>query len=121
MRADDPPVWARVDLVEEVRIGLLQGDDRYLFGEVRNVVSTPDGSTWVVDAQGPRVRIYDPAGRYVRDVSRPGEGPGEIASVMGIDVTPDGRVAVWDLRNGRVSLYRQDGEYDRMFRVSSGW
>lgn len=121
VRSDDPPVWASPHLMEELRIGVLEGDEHYVFGQVRYVVPTADGSVWTVDAQGPRVRIYDRDGGYVRDVSRPGEGPGEIASVMGIDLTPEGRVAVWDLKNARVSLYLQDGEYEDAFRAVSGW
>lgn len=120
VRSDGPPLWRDVQLVEERRIGVLDGDDRYIFGRVSHVMPMPDGSVWVVDGQGPRVRIYDPAGRYVRDVFGPGQGPGEIQSVMGIDLTPDGRVAIWDLRNSRVSLYRPDGEVLGQFRVDSG-
>lgn len=120
VRANGPAVWRNPRLVEELRIGVLDGDERYVFGRVSYVEEMADGSVWIVDAQGPRVRIYDRSGLYVRDVYRPGGGPGEIRGVMGIDRTPDGHVAIWDLPNHRVSLYRPNGEYVTAFEAKSG-
>ena len=122
VRSSGPGVWRNPRLVEELRIGVLDGDDRYIFGGVSYVEETADGFVWIVDSQGPRVRIYDQSGRYVRDVFRPGAGPGEIRSVMGIDRTPDGHIAIWDLPNQRVSLYRPNGDYVTAFTSnSSSW
>lgn len=119
VRSNGAGVWRNPRLVEELRIGVLEGDDRYVFGSVSRVEEVADGSIWIVDSQGPRVRIYDRSGRYVRDVARRGAGPGDIASVFGIDRTPDGRVAVWDLRNQRVSLHRPDGTWVTSFAANS--
>lgn len=113
--------WRNPRLVEELRIGTLDGDERYIFGRVSHVEVTSDGSHWIVDGQGPRVRIYDRDGRYVRDVYRTGAGPGEINGVMGISRTPAGQVAIWDLPNHRVSLYTPTGEYASAFTSNSGW
>lgn len=121
VRADGPAVWRNPRLVEELRIGEVEGDDRYIFGRVSYLQVTSDGSMWLVDGQGPRVRIYDRNGRYVRDVYRPGAGPGGIKGVMGIDLTGERQVAIWDLPNKRVSLYRENGEYVRAFPAMSGW
>jgi hypothetical protein len=122
VRSTDPGAWRNVRLVEELRIGVVEGDDQYIFGAVDAIVPTTDGSVWVVDRQGPRVRIYDRSGKYVRTVYRKGAGPGEIESVMGIAITPDRKVAIWDLMNKRVSLYRENGEYASSFQaISTSW
>ena len=121
IRSSGPGAWRNPRLVEELRIGVLDGDDRYIFGSVTHVEEMADGSVWIVDSQGPRVRIYDHSGRHVRNVFRTGGGPGEIAAVMGIDRTPDGNVAIWDLPNHRVSLYRPNGDYVTAISATSGW
>jgi hypothetical protein len=122
VRSNAPGVWRNPRLVEELRIGAVEGDDHYIFGRVSDVEVTSDGSIWVADGQGPRVRIYDRNGRYVRDVYRAGAGPGEIKGIMGIDLTPDRQIAIWDLPNHRVSLYRENGDYVTSFpSISSSW
>lgn len=121
VRSDGRSLWRNPRLVEEVRIGVLDGDERYIFGNVSHVEETAEGSVWIVDSQGPRVRIYDSLGGHLRDVFRTGGGPGEIQGVMGIDRMPDGNVAIWDLPNHRVSLYRPNGDYITAIKATSGW
>jgi hypothetical protein len=119
VKSNGPGAWSRTRLIEELRIGSVEGDDRFIFGDISNVEMTRDGSIWVVDSQGPRVRIFDKNGRYVRDVYRPGSGPGELRSVMGIGLTPEGRVATWDVDNHRVSVYQPTGRFVTSFTANS--
>ena len=45
VRGDGPPVWGDTPrLVEEVRIGTLEGDPEYAFGMVGGVLATTDGT-----------------------------------------------------------------------------
>jgi hypothetical protein len=46
--ADNPPIWGdSPTLVEEVRIGGIDGPVEYVFGEVDGVLATPAGEIWV--------------------------------------------------------------------------
>lgn len=111
VRSTGNGVWGdEVELVEELRIGLLEGPDEYLFGRVVGIAVGPGGEVYVADDMGPVVRMYDSAGRYVRDLGRKGAGPGEYNGIGGVRMMPDGRVAVWDVLNGRVVLFTSDGE-----------
>ena len=111
--------WGVVTLVEEIRIGELDGPDEHLFGRVAALAVGPDGSMYVADHQQKSIRQYDPGGNYVRAAGRYGEGPGEYRQILGMKSLPDGTLAVLDAPH-RIILYSPGGEYLRDFRVPSG-
>lgn len=108
-------------LVEEMRIGRLEGPDHDTFGDIEGIAVAADGHVYVVDGQGPFLRKYGPEGRFVATVAGPGEGPGELGRVDGgIAVLGDGRVAVRDPGNARISLFSPEGEFLEAWRVRGG-
>ena len=107
------------ELVEEVRIGSLDGPDEYVFSHVNSVAVGESGSMYVADVDLVSIREFSPDGRFVREIGRSGEGPGEVLSIAGISVLADGRLATWDRRNRRITIYGPDGEYDEAFRVDA--
>lgn len=109
--ADGPPVWRNPRIVEELRIGVLDGSDEYIFGSIAAIGSTSDGTIFVADGQGPRLRRYSADGVYQGDAGRPGEGPGEYRSIVAMATTPSDEIAVYDVRLQRITLYSAQGEY----------
>lgn len=110
--ADNEPVWgASVAPVEETRIGTLTGPEEYAFGRVGGVTVLPDGSVWVGDEQKHAIFVYDEDGRFVRQVGREGEGPGEFQYPSNMRVTERGTVIVWDSGLLRVTELTPDGEF----------
>lgn len=115
-RADNPPVWgADLGLVEEIRIGVLDGDEDYTLGRVVDVAVQPDGTIWIADALAHGIRRYDQQGRFIDILGRSGEGPGEFSTITGLERLPDGRMAAWDGNLARVSLFKSDGTVDKVF------
>ena len=96
-------------LVEELSIGVLEGDDPYMFGRVGSVWAT-DERIYVVDSQAPALRAYDHEGNYLHDLGRSGQGPGEYESPGNVLTTPIGTVLLQDVRSDRISFYAPDGE-----------
>jgi hypothetical protein len=95
-------------LLEEVwRIGVVDGDERYLFGQVLGLAAASDGSVFVADGHPQTIRQFDTDGEFVQSFGREGEGPGEFASIAGIATFPDGRVAIWDSGNRRITVYER--------------
>ena len=116
-------VWGdSVTLVEEVAIGVLDGAEEYLFGQVQDLAVDADGGIYVFDGQVPALRYYDPDGKYVRTLGGEGEGPGEYKDAsLGIAVRrSDGRVVMRDPRNMRMNVYNPDGSPSESWRVGSG-
>jgi hypothetical protein len=118
--ADRPAQWGRdLALVEERRVGAIEGSDVEAFGRLTAAAVGPNGDMVVVDQLGPVVRMFDPQGRYLRDLGRAGAGPGEYSRIAGICITRSGQIALWDPSSQRVSLYGLDGTFARSFRAPS--
>lgn len=61
------------------------------------------GRYWI--GQGASLKVYDPDGRFLREVGRAGQGPGEFVNIALVHADSDGRVHVLDPRNTRVSVF----------------
>lgn len=102
---------AAATLEPDVRIGVFEGEDHYMFGQVRSLAVGPDGSIYAMDTQVPALRKYALDGTYIATFGREGEGPGEYSGPDGgLAVLPDGRVVLRDPRNARLQVYSSTGE-----------
>jgi hypothetical protein len=121
VRITDPPLWgASVHIAEDITIGSLEGAEEYVFGAVSLLAGGRDGRTYVYDYQVPVIRQYDSVGRYVRDIGRGGEGPGEYRQLLGMRVLPDGRLTVWDPNLARITVYDTGGRYLASHQLTLG-
>lgn len=119
--ADNRPVWPPpVELVEELRLGALDGAEHEVFGRVVGVVGLEDGTTWVADGQAPIIYRYGPGGEFLGAVGREGSGPGEYQRINQMTAFPGNRVAVQDVRSMKGIVYRSDGTLHTEFRLESG-
>ncbi len=102
-------------LIPDLKIGVLEGDEAYLFGGPSEILLQRDGSLVVLDWSGDGMatavlRRYDGTGRFLRKVGGRGSGPGEYLSPTGLAELPDGRLLLGDSRNGRINVYSASGE-----------
>jgi hypothetical protein len=90
-------------------IGIELGDSNYVFGLIRTVDFTPDGSLVVLDPARNSFSVFSPDGEFVTRAGRAGSGPGEFLSPADLCVLSTGAVAVSDPRGRMVSIF--DSEY----------
>lgn len=121
VRTESGSVWGdKVRLVEELRIGTRDGDGPDSFGEIRAFALFPDGVMAVFDQSVPALRLFDPAGEYLRTLGRSGAGPGEYRNdVLGLVVDRDGVLLMYDLRNNRLNRWKRDGTVLPAWKVGS--
>ncbi|MEX2284577.1 MAG: 6-bladed beta-propeller [Gemmatimonadota bacterium] len=118
------PGWQNVRLVEELRIGALEGADAYTFGRIRRIAAGKDGSMFVGDEHGPRLLMYDSTGRFRKQVGRAGSGPNQYRTVRDLVTIPDGRLVYYDVETKRVTLFSAQGVPQSSFPFRSsffGW
>jgi len=106
-------VWADAgtepwQLTEDLRIGVIEGDDHYMFGNVAGLIPTPDGRIWVLDGMAHELRLYDQDGAFVRAVGRDGEGPGEFGFNPCGFPGPNGEI--WVEAGGRWQWFSPEGD-----------
>jgi hypothetical protein len=114
-------LWGQsATLVEELVIGVLEGEDELMFGQVQAMAPDYHGGVYVFDGQVPALRYYDGNGTYVRTLGGEGSGPGEYGDVaLGLAVRSDGRLVMRDPRNGRLNGYDVDGTPWAHWQVAS--
>ncbi len=80
-------------------IGAEIGDSTATFGVIQDAVIPPGDrrEILVLDMQGACIKVYDENGGYIRQVSRRGDGPGEMRMPWECFAMPDGRLMVLDL------------------------
>lgn len=108
-------------LVEELRLGALEGAEEVMFGP--NLVLAPDGrgGVYVFDGAAPALRHFDHEGRFTCTLGREGAGPGEYRDMsLGLAVLDDGRLFMRDPRNARINIYDASGEPAGQWPVASG-
>jgi uncharacterized protein (TIGR03663 family) len=93
-----------------------------LFYGPRGVAVGPDGNVYVTDTGNKRVMIFDPNGKFVRQISSgltaakigqnyPFNGNGEMNEPVGIAVDKSGNVFVADRDNRRIQKFDKDGKF----------
>ncbi len=98
---DDPGsevVEAQVDL----KLGVMDGDPNFIFGNIRGIEAASDGTIYVLDYQAVEVRAYSPDGQYLETIVRSGEGPGEIREANGIFLQGDS--LLWINDHGKMAI-----------------
>ena len=93
-----------------VRIGNIDGDLEYIFGDVTGAVRLEDGSVVVADEQSYDVRRFDSRGRHMWTSGRHGEGPGDFGGLRLLRGCPGAGITVFDWHLDRITQLDQDGE-----------
>ena len=57
------------------------------------------------------IKVFGEDGRFLRNVGRKGQGPGEFAQAYFLGFSPDGRLLVTDFQNRRTSIFGPEGDF----------
>lgn len=116
-------VWRdTAQLVPEVTIGMFDGPEEYIFGQVVSLAHGADGTIYVMDRQVPALRVYNADGTYRATFGREGGGPGEYQRPDGgMNVLSDGRIVLRDPGNARIQVYSPQGEDLDTWRIRGGF
>lgn len=109
-RADRPLAGAPATVYT---LGAAEGSEEQMFGIIAGVAFDAAENLYVLDRQNARVMVYGPNGRFLRQIGRKGQGPGELMIPTQMAVAPDGGVTVHDIGAGRMSVFRGDGTFVR--------
>lgn len=101
---------ARVPVRETLRIGMLEGPDEYLFGDITEIIPGAQGDVYVWDQRATALRQYDDEGNFVREIGSAGSGPGEYLHAFDV-VSAGDKVLLWDAGNARINVYDTTGEF----------
>jgi hypothetical protein len=113
-----PPAaqFPSVTLKTDLTIGVEDGDENLMLGEIIRIDIDGKGNIYVLDYKFRKIAVFDRDGKLLRTIAVPeGQGPREATDLSGIAVTPGGTLFVNDMR--KVIVYGPDGQYIRTFLV----
>ncbi|MFH1763625.1 MAG: hypothetical protein ABIF09_05465 [Gemmatimonadota bacterium] len=116
--SEEPLYKDTLHLVEDLRVGVADGDVNYVFSEIRSLAVGPAGDIYVFEPSV-GIRHYDPSGTYVGLVAGLGQGPEEVRGVISMAVSPSDVLAAYDLGNARV-MELEPGRPGHTFRRPEG-
>ena len=115
--ANASPTWT---LVEELRVGSLDGTGPDAFAYLKGLVALGGGGFAVLDSQVQELRVFGPDGAHIATHGRKGQGPGEFVDANGLMLGPNGRLWVPDARNGLVSVFDPEDGFIESFPFADG-
>ena len=102
-------VFAELAPEPALSIGLLDGPEELLFGDIESVARDARGNLIVADGQALEIRVFDPDGGYLRSLGREGEAPGEFLTLRGAWPLEDGSIVALDYRSDRITRFGAKG------------
>jgi hypothetical protein len=106
-----------LELREDLRIGGPGSDGEPVFNKVRGLVVDDNGDIYALDWGDSLIKVFDASGRYLRTISRPGQGPGELDRPFTISFNRTaGELAVLQISR-RISYFRPDGKFLRQTQL----
>ncbi len=115
--ANVSPTWT---LVEELRVGSLEGTGPDAFARLKGLVALDGGGFAILDSQIQELRVFGPDGAHIATHGGRGQGPGEFVAANGLMLDSSGRLWVPDARNGRMSVFDPEDGFVESFPFADG-
>jgi len=106
-------------LIEEMSCGEETTPEAAMFNKPLDLKVDAQGRVYVMDWGDVHIKVYDSQGRFLRTLSRKGQGPGEFDTPAFFDLTTDGKVCLLDGRQRRVIILTDEGQYLSGFPLES--
>jgi len=108
---------AKMALVEELAVGGGGNPDESL-SQVSTFVVDGEGGIFALDFKEQKIKVFDKSGKFLRQIGKPGQGPGELGMASGIQLMADGTLAVEDATNRRLAYFKPSGEFIKNISTS---
>ena len=105
-------------LKEELSLGGAEGQDEYMFSQIRSIAVGEDERIYILDSKEAHIKVFDKDGKYLKTIGRLGQGPGELNRPSTISVNQN-ELMVHETR--RLSFFSLNGEFLRNVSTKGVW
>ena len=96
-----------------LEIGVLEGDENYIFGSINDVEVDLRGNIYVLDCKMSRIVKFDKGGEFVLKFGKKGQGPGEFEFPESMALDSDRMIYV--LSSRKVLVFNDNGKLIHSF------
>lgn len=104
-------------LEEELTIGDKEIESGYDFEVITTIRADDNGNIYVLDAKAQQVKVFDESGKYLRNIGRKGQGPGEFSLPSGLHIISKNEIMVSSITR-RLSFFSLSGKFLRQINNS---
>jgi len=103
------------EFIEDLSIGVIEGDENYIFSTPVDVDSDNEGNIYVLDYTECNIKKYDKNGNFIKLFGRKGQGPGEFQAAYCMFISKQNEIFVKDAGSRKIEQFSQNGEYERTY------
>jgi hypothetical protein len=96
-------------LEKNLRIGTAEGDENYMFADVRSVQVDDEDNIIVLDSKLINIKVYDKDGNYIRTFLKSGQGPEEVGWPARMYMREGSIIVILDSRNRKYLEFSTEG------------
>ena len=99
------------ELEEELCIGNVE--EEQMFKIISGIAVNDNEDIYVLDSSLRQIRVFDKDGKYIHNISKSGQGPGEFQFPIQILISPNHEFVINDMMMRRILFYSLEGEFKR--------
>jgi hypothetical protein len=97
---------------EDYSVGGTGAAGDYTFLDPRDIAIDKDGNIYVLDLRESCIKVFDPSAKFLRKISRRGQGPGELGGPFSMTLLLEkGEILINDISNSRLTVFNTAGAY----------
>jgi hypothetical protein len=104
-------------LQKEFEIGVLEGDENYIFGSINDVKIDSYGNIYTLDTKMTQISKFNKQGGFILKFGKKGGGPGEFGTIESMALDTKNNIYVLD--SPKVNVFNERGGFVRTFKLSS--
>ena len=106
-----------LSLEEDLSIGVDEGDENYMFSFPVDIDSDSNGNIYVLDFKELTIKKYDSRGTFERNISRRGQGPGELEYPYCFYVDLNDLIYILDYSEKKIEIFDANGDYKKSIKL----
>jgi hypothetical protein len=99
-------------LTKIMSIGVEDGDERYILGNIFGIAFDREENIYLLDNPYHCIKVYDKNGKYLKQIGKKGQGPGEFDKPFRISITTEDKIVVFDMGNRRICVLNKQGDFE---------